>query len=565
MSDLLDSILLAHPTLGAAVEAAIEVLHSKTAHTTLRAAEHVVVAVFAASVARMYMEDGTQGLANLVVQGFRSIPGFNKVLTWVLSREAATSAAQLQKKKEGEVKEAVMVPKKGMDREEVLRMLRESKERDSHDEKGRLFGYVYTQNDEAFEATKQAFRLFHEQYTPFPPHAVVRGVADDAYAIFQHANALNPQAFPSLLKFETETIAMFAHMLHGPGAVGSLTTGIHENAVLVVKTYRDRARATRSPWVTYNMVAPASIHPTYAAAAAALNVELIRVPLGDNLAVQAQDLIAATNSNTIAILASCPEQAYGLMDPIEDIAQLAQARGIPVHVDTIYGITILSQLEQVPRFDFAVPGVQSISVCMPSQWWFRLVGGVFFRDQGLRKHSIYAYSKWPGGLFASLTLTGTRAGGPIAAAWAVLKFQGQENLQTTASRAYAASQYLQKRLNEIPGVVVPLNPHTVIFVICAENGLDLFAVADVLDTRGYRLARLQVPMGLRVELSAALVGFPDEFLQAFEKAVEQVRLQGGTIAGPATLQRMLAQQQDRARLASFIVETVCADVASPPQ
>jgi hypothetical protein len=85
-----------------------------------------------------------------VVQGFRSIPGFNKLLTWILSREAATSAAQLQKS-DGKKQLAAIVPSKGMDKEEVLSLLREGKERDSHDEKGRLFGYVYTQNDEAFE------------------------------------------------------------------------------------------------------------------------------------------------------------------------------------------------------------------------------------------------------------------------------------------------------------------------------------------------------------------------------------------------------------------------------
>ena len=64
------------------------------------------------------------------------------------------------------------------------------------------------------------------------------------YHSFMHENALNPMVFPSLCRFEVETVAMAAHMLHGDGAVvGSVTSGGTESILMAVKTYRDRARS----------------------------------------------------------------------------------------------------------------------------------------------------------------------------------------------------------------------------------------------------------------------------------------------------------------------------------
>ena len=64
------------------------------------------------------------------------------------------------------------------------------------------------------------------------------------YRAFMHENALNPLVFPSLRRFETEIVAMVAHMLHGDGGVvGNVTSGGTESILMSVKTYRDRARA----------------------------------------------------------------------------------------------------------------------------------------------------------------------------------------------------------------------------------------------------------------------------------------------------------------------------------
>lgn len=68
----------------------------------------------------------------------------------------------------------------------------------------------------------------------------VAQVAHEAYLRFSAENALNPSAFPSLRRFETEIISMTAHLLGGDAnVVGNLTSGGTESILMAMKTARD--------------------------------------------------------------------------------------------------------------------------------------------------------------------------------------------------------------------------------------------------------------------------------------------------------------------------------------
>src|SRR5436853_634166 len=81
-----------------------------------------------------------------------------------------------------------------------------------------------------------------------PPWSLVYNAGEEveellkqAYLAFFSSNALNPMAFPSLRRFETEVLAIAADLLHGGdsaggGAAGSMTTGGTESILLALKT-----------------------------------------------------------------------------------------------------------------------------------------------------------------------------------------------------------------------------------------------------------------------------------------------------------------------------------------
>jgi sphinganine-1-phosphate aldolase len=70
----------------------------------------------------------------------------------------------------------------------------------------------------------------------------VSRVVETALGMFVFENGLSPFAFPSLLRMETEVVAMTADLLHGSGtAAGNMTSGGTESIIMAVKAARDYA------------------------------------------------------------------------------------------------------------------------------------------------------------------------------------------------------------------------------------------------------------------------------------------------------------------------------------
>ena len=114
----------------------------------------------------------------------------------------------------------------------------------------------------------------------------VAQVQKETYALYMSENGLAPRAFPSLKQMEDEVIAMSLGLLHGPdGACGAMASGGSESIVLAMKAARGHARANGKTQAgrTPTVVVPYSAHPAFDKAAALLDLEILRAPLGASL------------------------------------------------------------------------------------------------------------------------------------------------------------------------------------------------------------------------------------------------------------------------------------------
>ena len=84
------------------------------------------------------------------------------------------------------------------------------------------------------------------------------------------------------------------------------------------------------------------------------------MPVGADCRADSAAMAAAINRNTIALVGSAPSFPHGAIDPIEELAALAESRGIGMHVDGCLGGFILPWAERlgypVPPFDFRLTG-----------------------------------------------------------------------------------------------------------------------------------------------------------------------------------------------------------------
>lgn len=166
-------------------------------------------------------------------------------------------------------------------------------------------------------------------------------------------------------------------------------------------------------------------------------VKPVHIALTKEYKADEEEAQKAITKNTILIIGSAPAYPQGIVDPIEELAGLALEKGIPFHVDACLGGFVLPFVKElgypVPEFEFKVAGVTSISADLHKYGFAsKGVSTVIYKNKDIRKFQYFAYENWPGGLFASPTALGTRPGGAIASAWAVLNFLGKEGyLQMT--------------------------------------------------------------------------------------------------------------------------------------
>lgn len=417
------------------------------------------------------------------------------------------------------------LPAEGVPAAQVLDEIRGLRTLDRPTHGGRLFAYVY---DPALPGLDE--------------------LASSAHALSAHVNGLDPTAFPSLLAMENALVGAAAQLLGGgpgstaPDVVGSVTGGGTESLILAVKAARDARPDLGRPGAPRpRIVMPASAHASFAKAAHYLRLELDVVPVSpETLRPAPADLAAAIRPETVLVACSAPAYPYGVVDPVAEIAAVAADAGVRCHVDACFGGWTLPYLRRlgvaVPPFDFAVPGVTSISVDLHKYAYApKGVSVLLHRDAALRAPQYFAYADWPGYTMINPVITSTRSGGPIAAAYATLRHIGDAGYLELARTTLDAVRGLAAAVTAVDGLRLMAEPESTVVCLTTDDpgqvdGLDLFVLADELTARGWhtqpQLAYADLPASIHLTVTASVASRVAEFGPALAKAAAAAREAG---------------------------------------
>ncbi len=385
-------------------------------------------------------------------------------------------------------------------------------------------------------------RAFTLAYSAGPD---VLALAEQAYARFSGANALNTDAFPSLRRMQADVVDIVAQWLHGPsGAAGFMTTGGTESLLLAVLAARERARAERGA-TDVTVVLPASAHAAFEKAAFYFGVRTVRVPVGADWRADVDAMAAAVDDRTALVVASAPQYPQGVIDPVAAVAALAAERDINCHVDACMGGVALPYLERlgevVPPWDFRVEGVTSVSVDLHKFGYTAKGASVLLhRSKELRRYQTFVTDNWLGGVYGSSGLPGTKSGGSIAAAWAVIHHLGDAGYLDLTRRARAATLALADGLRANDALVLRAEPDAMIVAFGARDpeALDVYAVADGLWARGWYVDRQAPPASLHCTVNAVHDGLVPALLADLDAVVASCVMQraGGGVGVYGTLE-----------------------------
>jgi glutamate/tyrosine decarboxylase-like PLP-dependent enzyme len=354
-------------------------------------------------------------------------------------------------------------------------------------------------------------------------------VAKAAANHIDNQRILGRRGNPSALKVEAEVKQMVKEILGAPddGAT-TLTIGGTESNFHAVKVVRDWARVERPDIKAPEIVVPYTAHPSFDKAGHILDVQIVRVPPGEDFRADVAAMTAAITDNTVMIVGSAPSFPHGVIDPIGEIGALAEARGIWGHVDACVGGFLIPFLRDLGRnvgaFDFSVAGVRSISADL-HKFGYTPTGISTFtlRDEADLVHQRFAFDDWSYGHYQTETFAGSRNAAAVAGAWAVLKHLGAEGYRTKAEQILTVTTALQTGIEAIDGLRILAPPEAGILLFTSDD-FDIVAVSDGLTARGFPSRWNKEPPAIHLLISSVDIDpIVTDYLAALDAVVSGVK------------------------------------------
>lgn len=386
---------------------------------------------------------------------------------------------------------------------------------------------------------------------------------NEVYAINSQSNPLHSDVWPSSAKYESEVVSMTANMLGGRSALGSkkeicgvVSSGGTESILLAMKAYRDWARDWKKITMP-EMIIPTTAHAAFDKAAQYFNIRCIRIPVDTNYKADVAATAKAVTKNTIVIVGSAPSFPHGIIDPIEELSELARNRDVGFHTDACLGGFVLPWAEKlghdIPAFDFRLPGVTSMSADTHKYGYAsKGTSVILYRGPELRHYQYYKTTEWPGGLYCSPTFAGSRPGALSATCWAAMVGMGANGYIEATRRILETASVIKRGIQQIPELYVLGDPLWVIAL--GSKALDIYKVMDFMAERKWALNPLHKPscVHICVTLRHTRAGVAEKFIDDLRSAVEYVKKNPDVKGGMAPVYGMAARMPVRGIVADIL-------------
>lgn len=366
-------------------------------------------------------------------------------------------------RRRGGARSVLRLPEGGVAPSFLHQRLTEARKADWDFSEGRIFGSMCTQ--------------------PVPAARV-------AATEFPTANLGNPGLCPGTARLEEEVVSILLDLYHAPpfGAGGWVLSGGTEANITALWMARNATRGKE-------VILPESAHFSFRKALDLLSLEPRWVPLDAQGRSRPDEVRRLLSARTAAIVAVAGTTELGAVDPIEEIGALAEARGVPLHVDAAFGGFVLPWLERPEgpwKFDLEVRGVSSLAVDPHKMGGAPVGSGALLVRRREMAETISVPSPY---LSApqNTGLLGTRASSAVAATYTALLGLGREGYRSQAVRCLELTRLLLeggRRLGLRPVVEPTMN-------IVAFHHRRPTAVQDALVARGWDVSALKEPSGLR--------------------------------------------------------------------
>ncbi|MBP3790882.1 MAG: tyrosine decarboxylase MfnA [Methanobrevibacter sp.] len=324
--------------------------------------------------------------------------------------------------------------------------------------------------------------------------------AKEVYCKFLDTNLGDPGLFKGTKLIENKVIESIGKLLSLDKAYGNIVTGGTEANIMAIRAARNHARKYKGI-VDGEIIIPDSAHFSFKKAADMLNLKIVEAKLDDDYKIDVDSVKEAISDKTVAIVAIAGTTELGLIDPIEEISEIAFENNIYFHVDAAFGGFSIPFLRDagygMPVFDFSLRGVCSITVD-PHKMGLAPIpaGGIIFRKEEyldvMAVDSPYLTVK------TQSTIVGTRLGASSAATYAIMKYFGKDGYSKKAQELMDNTRFLAENLKGI-GYDLVCEPELNI-VAFNHPDMDAHELAQKLEDLDWKVSVAKCPVAIRIVL-----------------------------------------------------------------
>ncbi len=372
---------------------------------------------------------------------------------------------------------------------------------------GKFFAYIYETGDEK-----------------------LKEIALKALLQFYNKNMLDFTVYRSAVYFEREVVNFCKRLMNAENAFGTFTFGGTESIMLAVLAARNYFLKRKGKGVVPELAVPFTIHPSFIKAAHYLGMKVKIFDIDEKLKADVEGLKSSISENTALIALSAPNWPYGTIDPVREIAEIAKEKEILLHVDACLGGFILPFFERlgekVEKFDFRVEGVTSISMDV-HKYGYSPKGAsvILFRDVELKKESIFVNTSNPGYVFINTAVLSSRSVGPLASAFAVIKYLGEDGYLGLSKDVLDARDALFKGMKRLGFESVGPVESSILSLF--NDDADLISFVSRMRELGWhfhlqrRVENYRIPLNIHFTISPIHKITVGEFLKDAESALER--------------------------------------------
>jgi tyrosine decarboxylase / aspartate 1-decarboxylase len=292
--------------------------------------------------------------------------------------------------------------------------------------------------------------------------------------------------YPGTYRASLESVRMVGSLLNAKNPFGYITTGGFESNIAAVRLARNLAKKNKP-----ELVMVESGHYSFPLAGELFGVKVKVAETNLDGTPNMDQVEKLINRNTTMLICSAPDWALGLVEPVKQFGELAEKKGLYLHVDSAIGGFFLPFLPdlgyKVPMFDFRIPAVSSITAdAHKLGLQQRPTSAFIIRDRefvdSIPVEKIY-----------SPYLSGSgRMGASAVSLWALLKYLGKNGYRKYVKNAMEQKEMMEKRIAEIDGLKLAVRSD-ISQVNLASSGFDITKVNQKLRSKGWFANTVAMP------------------------------------------------------------------------